>query len=42
MFAKTEMLKAIILPKTKAVRAKYVMQKEGNWCIFIKTLISKF
>jgi hypothetical protein len=36
------MLKAIILPKTKPARTKDVMQKEGNWCIFIKPLISKF
>jgi hypothetical protein len=38
----TVMLKAINLPKTKVVRKKDVMQKEGNWCIFIKPLISKF
>jgi hypothetical protein len=42
MFAKTLMLKAIILPKTKAVRTRDAMQKEGNWCIFTKLLISKF
>jgi len=36
------MLKAIILPKTKVVMTKDVMQKEGNRYNFIKLLISKF